>query len=122
MNERLAIALPDDLSETRQAELIAALRQIDEVAGADNLGPSRGVDLQTISIGVQLATQVGGLIGPVVKKIIDTIARHHIKGVRVSLPDGTSVTVDEISSEDLDNLLERLARPRNGADSHGNVE
>ena len=70
MTERLAIELPDDLSQAQQDELIASLRQIDEVEEAENLGPSRGVDLQTISIGIQLATQIAGLIGPAVKKII----------------------------------------------------
>ena len=31
MNERLAIVLPDDVSEAQQDELIASLQQIDEV-------------------------------------------------------------------------------------------
>ena len=110
MNARLAIELPDDLSEAQQDELIASLRQIDEVERARNLGPSRGVDLQTISIGIQLATQIAGLIGPAVKKIIGAIQRHQIKGVCMSLPDGTSIAVDEISPKDLDNLLERLGK------------
>lgn len=110
MSERLAIELPDDLSKAQQEELIASLRQIDEVKGAVNLGPSRGVDLQTISIGIQLATQIGGLIGPAVKMIIGTIQRHQIKGVRMSLPDGTTVAVDQISPKDLDNLLDRLGK------------
>lgn len=110
MNERLAIELPDDLSQVKQEELIASLRQIDEVKGAENLGPSRGLDLQTISIGIQLATQIKGLIGPAVKKIIGTIQGHQIKGVRLSLPDGTSIAVDEISPKDLDNLLKRLGQ------------
>ena len=110
MTERLAIELPDDLSEAQQDALIASLQQIDEVEEAENLGPSRGVDLQTISIGIELATQIAGLIGPVVKKIIGTIQGHQIKGVRMSLPDGTTVAVDEISPKDLDNLLDRLGK------------
>jgi acetylglutamate kinase len=110
MSERLAIELPDDLSNAQQEELVASLRQIDEVEGAENLGPSRSVDLETISIGVQLATQIGVLIGPVVKTIIGTIRRHQIKGVSVSLPDGTSVVVDEISPKDLDHLIDRLGK------------
>jgi hypothetical protein len=39
MSERLAIELPDDLSEAQQEELITSLRQIDAVEGAGNLGP-----------------------------------------------------------------------------------
>ena len=39
MSERLAIELPDDLSEAQQEELITSLRQIDAVEGAENLDP-----------------------------------------------------------------------------------
>jgi hypothetical protein len=107
MSERLAVELPNDLSEEEQNELVASIRAIDEVDQADNLGPSRSVDLETISVGIQLATQLGGLIGPVVTKIVEVIRGRHIKGVTVSLPDGTTLAIDEISREDLDQLLER---------------
>jgi hypothetical protein len=110
MSERLAIELPDDLSEEEQNELVASLRAIDEVEQADNLGPSRSVDLETISVGVQLATQIGGLIGPVVSKIIEVVRGRQIKGVTLSLPDGTTIAIDEISGKDLDQLLERKGR------------
>jgi hypothetical protein len=110
MSERLAIELPDNLSEEEQNELVASLRAIDEVEQADNLGPSRSVDLETISVGVQLATQIGGLIGPVVTKIIEVIRGRQIKGVTLSLPDGTTVAIDEISRKDLDQLLERKGK------------
>src|SRR3954453_2095371 len=114
MGERLAIELPDDLSEDEQNELVDSIRAIDEVDQADNLGPSRSVDLETISVGIQLASQLGGLIGPVVTKIIAVIRGRHIKGVTVSLPDGTTLAIDEISSKDLDRLLEHEAQGTEG--------
>jgi hypothetical protein len=107
MSERLAIELPSDLSQEEQSQLVDSIRAIDEVDQADNLGPSRSVDLETISVGIQLATQLGGLIGPVVTKLVEVIRGRHIKGVTVSLPDGTTLAIDEISQEDLDRLLER---------------
>jgi hypothetical protein len=114
MGERLAIELPDDLSEDEQNALVDSIRAIDEVDQADNLGPSRSVDLETISVGIQLATQLGGLIGPVVTKIVEVIRGRHIKGVTVSLPDGTTLAIDEISSKDLDRLLEHEAQGTQG--------
>ena len=108
MTDRLAIELPPDLSEAEQELLVASLQDLDEVQRADNLGPSRGVDLQTISVGVQLATQIGGLLGPVVSKIIELIRGRRIKGVKLSLPDGTTLAVDEISGKDLDQLLAHM--------------
>jgi hypothetical protein len=114
MGERLAIELPDDLSEEEQNEVVASIRAIDEVEQADNLGPSRTVDLATISVGIQLATQLGGLIGPVVNKIIEVIRGRHIKGVTLSLPDGTTLAIDEISGKDLDHLLDRKEQATEG--------
>jgi hypothetical protein len=114
MGERLAVELPKDLNEEEQNELVASIRAIDEVEQADNLGPSRSVDLETISVGIQLATQLGGVIGPVVSKIIEVIRGRNIKGVTVSLPDGTTVAIDEISRKDLDQLLERKEQVTEG--------
>ena len=114
MSARLAIELPDDLSEEEQNEVVASIRAIDEVEQADNLGPSRSVDLETISVGIQLATQLGGLISPVVTKIIEVIRGRHIKGVTLSLPDGTTVAIDEISGRDLHQLLERKEQATEG--------
>jgi hypothetical protein len=110
MAERLAIELPAGVGEEARDELVASLQDIEEVDAAENLGPSRSVDLETISIGVQLAAQIGGLAGPVVKRIVGLIRGRDIKGVELSLPDGTTIAVDEISSEDLDHLLERMGK------------
>jgi hypothetical protein len=110
MSARLAIELPEDLSEDEQDQLVASLREMDEVEYAENLGPSRSVDMQTISVGVQLATQIGTLVGPALKAIIGVIRGRQIKGVALSLPDGTKVAVDEISGKDLDRLLERVGK------------
>ena len=108
MSDRLALELPPDLSEAEQDELVASLQAIDEVEQADNLGPSRSVDLATISVGVQLATQIGGLIAPVVNKIIEVVRGRRIKGVKLSFPDGTTVAVDDIAGKDLDQLLAQM--------------
>jgi hypothetical protein len=105
MTNRLAIELPPDLSDAEQELLVASLQDLEEVKRADNLGLSRSADLQTISVGVELATQIAGLVGPVVSKIIDIIRGRRIKGVKLSLPDGKTLAVDEISSKDLDRLL-----------------
>ena len=110
MSDRLAIELPPDLSEAEQDEIVASVKALDGVEQADNLGPSRSVDLETISVGVQLATQLGGLVGPVVKKIVELIRGKSIKGVKLSFADGTTVAVDEISGKDLDHLLGQMGK------------
>jgi hypothetical protein len=110
----LAIELPNNLTKEQQAEIVASLREIDEVEQAENLGPSRSPDMATISVGVQLATQVGSLIAPVVEKIIGVIRGRQIKGVKIVFPGGTSIAVDEISGKDLKQLLELVANSGRG--------
>jgi hypothetical protein len=109
MSERFAIELPNDLTEQEQQELVASLREIDEVEQADVLS-ARSVDLATISVGVQLATQIGSAMGPVVEKIVGVIKGRQIKGVKISFPGGTSIEVDEISGKDLKQLLELVGK------------
>jgi hypothetical protein len=108
MSDRLAIELPSDVTAEDQDAIVASLRELEEVEQAENLGPSRSVDLETISVGVQLAGQIGALIGPVVSKIINIVRGRRIKGVHLSLPDGTTLAVDEISPDDLDRLLAHI--------------
>jgi hypothetical protein len=108
MSSRIAIDLPRDLSEQEQEELAAALRELDEVERADVLG-ARSIDLETISIGVQLGTQIGSLAAPVFEKIIGLIRGRRIKGVKITFPNGTSLEVDEASGKDLKQLLELVS-------------
>ena len=106
---QFAIDLPKDLSPEEQESLVASLREIDEVENADVL-ESRMVDLATITVGVQLATQIGSAAKPVVQKIIEVIRGRQIKGVKITFPGGTSIAVDEISGKDLQQLLEIVGR------------
>jgi hypothetical protein len=106
---QFAIDLPVDLSEDEQESLVASLRELDDVEDAEVLD-SRMVDLATISVGVQLATQVGTAIGPVVEKVIGLIRGRRIKGVKITFPGGTSIAVDEISGKDLKQLLELVGK------------
>jgi hypothetical protein len=104
-----AIDLPKDLSDDEQEALITSLREIDEVEDAELLD-SRMVDLATITVGVQLATQIGSAAGPVFEKIIGVIRGRRIKGVKISFPGGTTIAVDEISGKDLKQLLELVGK------------
>ncbi len=103
MSDRLTIELPADVTQEQRDELVASLRALDEVTRADDL-TSRSVDGATITLGVQLATAMA----PAVDKVVDTIRGRPIKGVKLTFPEGGSISVDEISGKDLRQLLEQL--------------
>jgi hypothetical protein len=105
VSERLGIELPHDLAQEQQDDLVGSLQQLDEVDGAKMLAPARS-DAATISVGLQLAAQIGAAIGPVVVKVIEVIRRREITGVDITLPSGARIAVDEISAKDLEHLLE----------------
>jgi hypothetical protein len=109
MSEMFAIDLPKDLSAEEQGALVASLREIDDVEEAKVLD-SRIVDLATITVGVQLATQIGSAVGPVIEKVIGVIRGRRIKGVKISFPDGMTIAVDEISGKELKQLLELVGK------------
>jgi hypothetical protein len=108
MNDRFALELPSDLSDGERDELVASLREVDGVERAEVLD-TRSIDLATISVGVQLASQVQDLVAPVIEKIVNVVRGRQIKGVKIQFPGGASVAVDEISGKDLKQLLELVA-------------
>src|SRR5215213_5329236 len=96
------------LTAADERELVDSLSALDEVESADVLQP-RSVDLETISIGVTLATQLGGAVAPVFEKILALIRGRRIKGVKITLGDKT-IEADDISPKDLQALLDKVGK------------
>jgi hypothetical protein len=109
MSERFSIELPANVTDDQRDDLVSSLREIDDVQRAEVL-TSRSVDAATITLGVQLATQVGGAIAPIVDRVIEIIRGRQIKGVELTFPGGVTISADEISGKDLKQLLEQLAK------------
>ena len=103
MSERLAIELPADVPEHERDDLVQALRELGDVERADVL-TSRSVDANTVTIGMQMATA----LAPAVDKVVDTIRGRPIRGVKLTFPGGGSLSVDEISGKNLQQLLDQL--------------
>jgi hypothetical protein len=103
MSDRLAIELPAEIPQQQRDELLRSLQGLDEVEQADVLA-SRSIDPATITIGIKLVSA----LGPVMDKLLDTLRGSRIKGLKLTLPGGTSISVDEISGKDLQQLLVQL--------------
>lgn len=107
MEEIFTIELPATLSREEVETLENDLRAVD---GVDDAGSedARSVDPLTLGVWVQL---IGGLLGSldsgasVVQKIAETIRGKGIKGAKIKFANGTTLSVDEISSKDLQKLM-----------------
>jgi hypothetical protein len=103
MSTVLEIELPPSVSEEERAELEEALRQLDDVADA---GPTetRAIDPASIGLWIKLAADALGL-APAIGKVVGMIRGRQIEGAKLKLPDGTEISVDRASVEDIERLL-----------------
>ncbi len=111
MDDVLTIELPNTLSKTEVKGLRDEIRQLNEVVDADSQ-IARGVDAVTLGIWIQLATDIFGAVGsgmPIVQKIVELVRGKGIKGAKIVLANGGSVSVDEISVKDLERIIRASA-------------
>ena len=106
--EAFEIELPASVDHGALAELEQALGEID---GVDQCGKSttRSLDPAALMMWVTLVSSVGGAV-PVVKLVVDLFRRKGIKGAKLKLADGSVLEFDEISSDDLQRLVQKAER------------
>lgn len=113
MEDIFTIELPRSISDRELEALQAKLKQIREVEDAGSMG-ARSVDLQSVMLWVQLISGVLGAVStgvPIVQKIIEMIRDKGIKGAKITLADGTTISADDVSAKDLETLFRAVKQP-----------
>lgn len=108
MEKYLNFKLPKDLNEQVVNELRNELRDIDEVEEVGS-GNARAIDPASIMVWVTLIGTVVNNIDkaiPVFTKIKRLFQNKGIKGVKISKPDGTVISIDDTSAEDIVKILQ----------------
>jgi hypothetical protein len=107
MPDLLTITLPNSVSQTEIAEIAQALKEVQAVESVQET-TSRGLDPATIKVWIEVAVGVIGFLSaamPVIKKVIATIRGKGITGAKIKLPNGTEISVDNASSEEIEKIL-----------------
>ncbi len=107
MPDILTITLPTSVSKTEIAEISQALKKVQAVESVQET-TSRGVDPATAKIWIEVAVGVVGLVSaaiPVIKEIITMIRGKGISGAQIKLPNGTEISVDNASSEEIEKII-----------------
>lgn len=115
MPDILTIALPGSISEAEIAEITQALKEIQAVESVKDTRPpvQRGVDPATIKVWIEVAIGVIGFISaamPLIKKVIATIRGKGISGAKIKLPNGTEISVDNASPEEIEKILKAMEK------------
>jgi hypothetical protein len=115
MPDTLTVTLPGSISAADIAEITQALKEIQAVESLKDTGPpvQRGVDPATIKVWIEVAISVAGFISaamPLIKKIIATIRGKGITGAKIKLPNGTEISVDNASHEEIEKILKAMEK------------
>ena len=92
-------------------------KEIQQQEGVTDVGQdgSRGFDVDSLKVWIEIATMTVALAKPVLEMIMARIRDRNIKGVKFKVK-GVEVTVDDIQPEDLEKILLGLRLP--SSDSH----
>lgn len=107
MEDLFSIELPTTVSDSELEALKSEIKQLNDVADA-GLEDTRGIDPVSLGIWVQAAAGVLGVVGtavPIIQKIIEMIRGKGIPGAKITLPNGVTISADEVSAKDLERLL-----------------
>ena len=110
MEDTFTIEFPKTVSDSELEALQTELKQTSQVEDAGSMG-ARGVDPQMIWLWVKVLSGVLGVVStgvPIIQKIIEMIRGKGIKGAKITLADGTTISVDDTSAKDLENLLKNV--------------
>jgi hypothetical protein len=112
MEDIFTIELPAGVPDSHLDDLQDELKQLDGIADAGSEG-ARSIHIATIGLWVQAAGGVLTLVStavPVIEKIVSMIRGKGIKGATITLANGTSISVDEVSAKDLEKMLQAVNR------------
>ena len=108
MENFVTISLPQGISENDSLEIQNLLQGIDSVEDVSPVVSRSGFDPASILLWVQVAGGVFGVVSaalPIIQKIREIVRGKKLSGVKIKLPDGTEISVDESSMEDIETIL-----------------
>jgi hypothetical protein len=112
VSDVLEIELPESVSAEAAAELETELRRIDEVEDAGSTDV-RGIEVEVLGLWVQLVSNALAAVSvgvPIVQRIVSLIRGRDIQGAKLKFPDGTEVSVDRASAEQLERIIAAARR------------
>jgi hypothetical protein len=113
MEDLITIELPSTTPEEDLKALKDQIQKMGDVEDTGSLG-ERSIDPVTLGLWIQLATGALGVVStgvPIIQKIVEMIRGKGIKGVKLTLANGTTVSVDDASAKDLEKLIRVANQP-----------
>jgi hypothetical protein len=108
MEDTLTIEVPDGVSEDVVRELELAISGMEPVKKVGHSSEDRGLDPGSLMLWMEV---IGGVLTvvstavPFIEKIASIFRTRKITGVKISLPDGTELSVDDCTSDDIKKLI-----------------
>ena len=109
MADTFTISLPEGVSEDDIKEIKNLLKEIDSVDDAGSVSSRSGIDPASIMLWVQLATGVLGVTSTgivIAQKLKELFQKKRVSGARVKLPNGTEISLDTGSAEEIAKIIE----------------
>ena len=109
MTDRFTILLPEGISENDTQEIQNLLKDIDSVDNAGSMASRTVVDPASIMLWVQVASGVlsigsAGIV--IAQKIKEIFHRKKVLGATIKLTNGTEISLDKSSAEEIAKILE----------------
>jgi hypothetical protein len=109
MSQRITIVLPGAVPERDAREVQNWLERLDSVDKVSQVTTRSAIDPASIIFWIQITSGVLGAVGamlPVIQKIIKIIRNKKISDATIRLPNGTEISLDESSAEEIVKILE----------------
>ena len=112
MQDNFTITLPSTVSDDEMEALQTALREEESVEDTGSMA-ARGIDPGNITLWVQVASSVLGVVGtavPIIQKVVRMIRGKGITGATIKLPSGAEISVDNASAAEIEKLLQAVGQ------------
>ena len=109
MADTFTISLPEGISEDDIRDIKDLLKEIDSVDDTGEVSSRSGIDPQSIMLWVQLASGVLGVTSSgivIAQKMKELFQKKRVSGARVKLPNGTEISLDTSSAEEIAKIIE----------------
>ncbi len=109
MTDTFTISLPEGVSDDDIQDIKNLLKEIDSVDDAGSKISRTGIDPATLMLWIQVASGVlsigsAGIV--IIQKIKEIFRRKKVLGATIKLTNGTKISLDESSAEEIAKILE----------------
>jgi trans-2-enoyl-CoA reductase len=103
----LTIEYPTNTAKSKIGEIERGIKEVPSVKSVVS-GDDRGADVGTLSTVIGLlptVLQSAGALTQTIKQVTDMVRGQSVKGVKMKFSDGTEISIDKGSSEDVQKLI-----------------